>query len=70
METGKASSKSGGVCLLNIKKGMFVHPLKAKLPISVTESGIITYEEIPLQSPKASLPIVVTEFGIVMDVKL
>ena len=49
---------------------MFVHPLKAKLPISVTESGITTYEVIPLQPQKASLPIQVMELGMVTDVKL
>ena len=50
---------------------IFVRPvrLKAKLPIEVILSGIITLVKL-LQSRKASTPIFVTLFGIIIFVKL
>ena len=42
-------------------------PLKAYLPILVTELGIVI-DVMPEQPEKAELPILVTELGIVIDV--
>ena len=43
-------------------------PLKAELPIEVTELGIVRLPVSPEQSRKASESIEVTELGIVSDV--
>ena len=45
-----------------------MQPLKAEIPISVTDSGIVT-EVKPVQSEKAYSPILVTDSGITIEVK-
>jgi hypothetical protein len=45
---------------------IFVQPLKAELPIEVTELPMVT-EVRPMQEEKALLPIVFTELGIVTE---
>ena len=57
----------GGVSLSEVNTLILLQLENAKLPISVTELGIVT-DVSPLQNKNAARPIEVTELGIVTDV--
>ena len=57
----------GGVSLSEVNTLILLQFENAKLPISVTELGMVT-DVSPLQLSNVDLPILVTELGIVIDV--